>query len=116
MSAGENTLDDDRRDPGHDVQQHVAQVWATSIADLDAAGLFRLGTACLDLAEATADPERCALLSSVALTLLVYAGGKETHVAEHIARLCNREQQAAEPRAEIARVIAELEEQFRISD
>ena len=115
MSVGENPTDDDRRDPDHDLQQHVAQVWAAPIADLDVVGLFRLGTACLDVAEATADSERCALLSAVALSLLAYAGRKDKVVGEHIARLCDREQAAVGARAEIARVIAQLEEQFRAS-
>ena len=112
MSAGENPTDDDRRDPDPYPQQHVAQVWAAPIADLDEGGLFRLGTACLDVAEATADPERCALLSSVALALLVYAGSQDKLIREQIARMCEREQAAVERRAEITRVITELEEQF----
>ncbi len=113
MSVGENPLEDERRDPGHDPQQHVAQVWAAPIADLDFDGLFRLGTACLDVAEATDDPERSALLCEVALTLLAYAGGKDPVVGEHIARLCDRELATVAPQSEIARVIAELERQFR---
>jgi hypothetical protein len=116
MTVGENPMDDDRRAPGDDVQQHVAQVWAAPIADLDELGLFRLGTACLDVAEATPDPERCALLSEVAFALLTYTGAKNAVLREHIVRLCDREQQGAEPRPEIARVIAELEEQFRTDD
>lgn len=91
MNAGENPLDEDRREPDHDLNQHVAQVWAAPIADLDVAGLFRLGTACLDVAETTAYSERCTLLSGVAFALLVYAGGKDKEIGGHIARLCDRE-------------------------
>lgn len=113
MNVGENPMDEDRREPDHDLNQHVAQVWAAPIADLDVAGLFRLGTACLDVAETTADSERCALLSGVAFALLVYAGGKDKAIGGHIARLCDREQARTDRRAETAHVIAELEEQFR---
>jgi hypothetical protein len=113
MNAGEIPMDDDRRDPDHDLNQHVAQVWAAPIADLDVVGLFRLGTACLDVADATADPERCALLSGVAFALLMYAGSNDKTIGASILRLCDRERARADRRTETARVIAELEEQFR---
>ena len=113
MSGGENPMDDDRRDPDPYPQQHVAQVWAAPIADLDEGGLFRLGTACLDMAEATADSERCALLAGVAFALLEYSGSRDKLIGEQILRMCDREQAAVERRPEIARVITELEEQFR---
>jgi hypothetical protein len=35
MTVGQNPMDDDRRAPGDDGQQHAAQVWAMPIADLD---------------------------------------------------------------------------------
>jgi hypothetical protein len=88
--------------------QHVAQVWAAPIADLDPAGLFRLGAACLDAADASADAERSGLLASVAYSLLSYAGSREQAVGTDIARLCAREQQAGRNRPETARVIADL--------
>jgi hypothetical protein len=90
------------------VLQHVAQVWAEPIADLDPAGLFRLGTACLDAADESTDADRAGLLASVAYSLLVYAGGQEPAVGADIARLCDREQHAGTNRPETARVIADL--------
>ncbi len=90
------------------VLQHVAQVWAEPIADLDPAGLFRLGAACLDAADESPDADRAGLLASVAYALLAYAGGQEDAVGIDIARLCDREQQGGENRPETARVIADL--------
>jgi hypothetical protein len=97
---------EERRD--EQMLQHVAQVWAEPIADLDPAGLFRLGTACLDAADETTDADRRGLLASVAYSLLAYAGTREPAVGSDIVRLCAREQQAGENRPETARVIADL--------
>jgi hypothetical protein len=88
--------------------QHVAQVWAAPISDLDPAGLFRLGTACLDAADETADAARSGLLASVASSLLVYAGRHDDDVGARIRQLCEREQARQANRAETARVIEEL--------
>jgi hypothetical protein len=112
MKPEESPTDDDRRDPDASIQQHVAQVWADSIARLDVDGLFRLGTACLEVAEGTADPRRGDLVSSVAFSLLAYAGGEDPVIGARIAHLCEREQQAAGHRAGTARVIADLGEKF----
>jgi hypothetical protein len=98
---------EERRD--EQMQTHVAQVWAESIAGLDPPGLFRLGTACLDAADESTDADRAGLLASVAYSLLVYAGRHEHAVGVEIARLCDREQRARTNRPETARVIAELE-------
>src|SRR5690349_21661446 len=85
--------------------QHVAQVWVAPIADLDPAGLFRLGAACLDAADASPDSGRRELLASVASSLLVYAGRNDGHVGARIGQLCAREQARQANRAETARVI-----------
>jgi hypothetical protein len=98
---------EERRDG--QMQTHVAQVWAESIADLDPPGLFRLGTACLDAADESTDADRAALLASVAYSLLAYAGRHEHAVAVEIARLCDRERRTGTNRPETARVIADLE-------
>jgi hypothetical protein len=90
------------------MQTHVAQVWADPIAHRDPEGLFHLGAACLDLADATADADRRGLLASVALSLLSYAGRNDRAVRSRIEQLCDRERSRAENRAETARALAEL--------
>ena len=109
MTLGKSP-DKDRRE--YDPHQHVARVWAAPIADLDPAGLFQFGTACLDLAEATAEPERCTLLCTVAFSLLEYAGTKDQVIGSRIARICDREKAVAEYRPEMARLIAKLAQEF----
>jgi hypothetical protein len=89
---------EERRD--EQMLQHVAQVWAAPIADLDSPGLFRLGTACLDAADESSDADRSHLLA--------YAGRHEPAVGADIARLCEREQLAGGNRPETARVLADL--------
>jgi hypothetical protein len=111
MSVGPRP--EERRD--EQMQTHVAQVWADPIAHRDPEGLFHLGAACLDLADATADPDRRALLASVALSLLAYAGRNDGSVGSRIERLCERERARAENQAETARAIAELAAALRAS-
>jgi hypothetical protein len=95
------------------VLQHVAQVWAEPIADLDPAGLFRLGAACLDAADETDDAARSGLLASVAYSLLAYAGSREQAVGADILKLCEREQQVGGNNAETSRVIGALDSMLR---
>jgi hypothetical protein len=97
---------EERRD--EQMQTHVAQVWADPIAHRDPEGLFHLGAACLDLADASADAERRGLLASIALSLLAYAGRNDGAVGSRIEQLCDRERARAENQAETARAIAEL--------
>jgi hypothetical protein len=97
---------EERRD--EQMLQHVAQVWAAPIADLEPAGLFRLGAACLDAADASVDADRRGLLASVAYSLLSYAATQQQAVGVDIAKLCERERNAGSNWPETARVIADL--------
>jgi hypothetical protein len=97
---------EERRD--EQMLQHVAQVWAEPIGDLDPAGLFRLGTACLDAADEAAEASRRGLLAAVASSLLAYAGSHDPAVEADILRLCEREQATGTNTPETARVIADL--------
>lgn len=112
MNTGEPPFGEERRDPDRALEQHVAQVWAASIADHDGEGLFRLGTACLEVAESTPDEGRRTLLSSLAYSLLVHAGSEEALIGMRIVRICAREQGLGERRSETAQVIAALGRQF----
>jgi len=112
MNTGEQPLGEERRDASRVLEQHVAQVCAASIADHDGEGLFRLGTACLEVAEATLDAGRRRLLSSVAYTLLVHAGTEDAVIGTRIAGICAREAGIGERGRETAQVIADLGRKF----
>src|SRR5262245_35958482 len=94
---------EDRRDD--QMLSHAAQVWAESIADREPADLFRMGAACLDLADGATDADRRELLAAVAFSLLVYAGRHDAAIAARIEQLCERERARGENQAETSRVI-----------
>jgi hypothetical protein len=112
MNTGEQPFGEERRDASRVLEQHVAQVWATSIADHDGEGLFRLGTACLEVADATPDAGRRTLLSSVAYTLLLQAGSEDAVVGTRIVAICAREPGVGERGRETSQVIADLGRKF----